>query len=104
MPTEPPAVAGGPEVAERRTPNATRLPAIAQKRSRNTRGCPPPTGAGSVTLVAHAFFRSLFSRARTHPIESYGDVRIVPYGSTTNRLVACGTLNENCVSLPSANT
>jgi len=40
MQTEPPAIAGGSEVTERRTPNATILPAIAQKRSRNTRGCP----------------------------------------------------------------
>ena len=43
--TEPPAVAGGSEVAERRTPNATTLPAFAQKRRR---GCLTPTDAGSV--------------------------------------------------------
>jgi len=53
--TERLAVAGGSEIAERWTPNATILPAIAQKRSRNTRGCPTAYRAGSVTLGASIF-------------------------------------------------
>ena len=55
MATEPPAVAGGSEVAERRTPNATILPVIAQKAAATDADAPAPTGAGSVTLVAPHF-------------------------------------------------
>src|SRR6185437_12419143 len=61
--TEPAAVAGGSEAAERRTPNATILPAIARNAAATHAAAPPrstpPTGVGSVTLVALTFFRSL---------------------------------------------
>src|SRR6185437_16615239 len=61
--TEPAAVTGGSEAAERRTPNATILPAIARNAAATHAAAPPrstpPTGVGSVTLVALTFFRSL---------------------------------------------
>src|SRR6185437_12213914 len=60
MATEPPAVAGGSEVAERRTPNATILPAIAQKRSRNTGVCRGPRLPAPVPLP---WSRTRFSAA-----------------------------------------